>query len=101
MLRLDTRFLPDFPEALKAHAPLLEEARRSLLAKRKTPGSMLGFLDLPEDTETLREIRRFREQNPWVEDFVLIGIGGSALGPKALEAAFNGSGVRFHYVDHV
>ncbi|MDT7909016.1 glucose-6-phosphate isomerase [Thermus sp.] len=101
MLRLDTRFLPDFPEALKAHAPLLEEARRSLLAKRKTPGSMLGFLDLPEDTETLREIRRYREANPWVEDFVLIGIGGSALGPKALEAAFNESGVRFHYVDHV
>ena len=62
---------------------------------------MLGFLDLPEDTETLREIRRYREANPWVEDFVLIGIGGSALGPKALEAAFNESGVRFHYVDHV
>ncbi|MCH1927457.1 glucose-6-phosphate isomerase, partial [Shewanella sp. C31] len=39
--------------------------------------------------------------NPWVEDFVLLGIGGSALGPKALEAAFNESGVRFHYVDHV
>lgn len=34
-------------------------------------------------------------------DFVLIGIGGSALGPKALEAAFRESGVRFHYVDHV
>ncbi len=101
MLRLDTRFLPDFPEALGRHAPLLEEARERLLAKRKEPGSMLGWMDLPEDTETLREIRRFREQNPWVEDFVLLGIGGSALGPKALEAAFNESGVRFHFVDHV
>ncbi|WP_117237780.1 glucose-6-phosphate isomerase [Thermus sediminis] len=99
MLRLDTRFLKDFPEALSRHAPLLEEARERLLAKRKAPGSMLGWMDLPEDTETLREIRRYREANPWVEDFVLLGIGGSALGPKALEAAF-GEGVRFHYVDH-
>ncbi|BDG15300.1 glucose-6-phosphate isomerase [Thermus brockianus] len=101
MLRLDTRFLPGFSEELKAHAPLLLEAREALLAKRGQKGAMLGWMDLPEDTETLREIRRFREQNPWVEDFVLLGIGGSALGPKALEAAFADSGVRFHYVDHV
>ena len=101
MLRLDTRFLSGFPEALSRHGPLLEEARRRLLAKRGEPGSMLGWMDLPEDTETLREVRRYREANPWVEDFVLIGIGGSALGPKALEAAFNESGVRFHYLDHV
>ena len=101
MLRLDTRFLPDFPQAFKEHGPLLLQAREALLAKRKDPQSMLGWMDLPEDTETLREVRRFREANPWVEDFVLLGIGGSALGPKALEAAFNGSGVRFHYVDHV
>ncbi len=101
MLRLDTRFLQGFPEALRQHAPLLEEARERLLAKRKAPGAMLGWMDLPEDTETLREVRRYREASPWVEDFVLIGIGGSALGPKALEAAFRESGVRFHYVDHV
>ncbi|GAA5334013.1 MULTISPECIES: glucose-6-phosphate isomerase [Thermus] len=101
MLRLDTRFLPGFAEELKAHAPLLLEARERLLAKRGQKGAMLGWIDLPEDTETLREIRRFREANPWVEDFVLLGIGGSALGPKALEAAFRESGVRFHYVDHV
>ncbi|RTG92012.1 glucose-6-phosphate isomerase [Thermus scotoductus] len=101
MLRLDTRFLPDFPQAFKEHGPLLLQAREALLAKRKDPQSMLGWMDLPEDTETLRRIRRYREANPWVEDFVLLGIGGSALGPKALESAFNESGVRFHYVDHV
>ncbi|KHG64563.1 glucose-6-phosphate isomerase [Thermus sp. 2.9] len=101
MLRLDTRFLPGFAEDLRANLPLLQEARERLLAKRGQKGAMLGWIDLPEDTETLREIRRFRTANPWVEDFVLLGIGGSALGPKALEAAFNQSGVRFHYVDHV
>ncbi|WP_243089165.1 glucose-6-phosphate isomerase [Thermus neutrinimicus] len=101
MLRLDTRFLPHFPDALSEHAPILLGAREALLAKRKDPQSMLGWMDLPEDTETLRLIRRYREANPWVEDFVLLGIGGSALGPKALENAFNESGVRFHYVDHV
>lgn len=101
MLRLDVRFFPDFPQALKAHEPELLGARERLLSQKGAPGAMLGWVDLPEDTETLREIRRFREANPWVEDFVLLGIGGSALGPKALEAAFNQSGVRFHYVDHV
>ncbi|GLV48185.1 glucose-6-phosphate isomerase [Thermus sp. LT1-2-5] len=101
MLRLDTRFLPGFAEDLRANLALLQEARERLLAKRGQKGAMLGWMDLPEDTETLREIRRFRAANPWVEDFVLLGIGGSALGPKALEAAFNESGVRFHYVDHV
>ncbi|WP_038055214.1 glucose-6-phosphate isomerase [Thermus amyloliquefaciens] len=101
MLRLDTRFLAHFPEALKEHASLLLRAREALLSRRQDPQSMLGWIDLPEDTETLRHIRRYREANPWVEDFVLLGIGGSALGPKALEAAFNEGGVRFHYVDHV
>lgn len=101
MLRLDTRYLPGFSEALEAHREALLRARESLLAKRGDKAQMLGWLDLPEDTETLRAIRRYREENPWVEDFVLLGIGGSALGPKALEAAFNAGGVRFHYVDHV
>ncbi|GGM92848.1 glucose-6-phosphate isomerase [Thermus composti] len=101
MLRLDTRFLPGFPETLKAHAEALKAAQEALLAKRRDPQNMLGWIDLPEDTETLREIRRFREANPWVEDFVHIGIGGSSLGAMALEAAFRQSGVRFHYVDHV
>ncbi|WP_018111006.1 glucose-6-phosphate isomerase [Thermus igniterrae] len=101
MLRLDTRYLPGFAEALPAHREALLSARERLLAKRGDRAQMLGWLDLPEDTETLRAIRRYREENPWVEDFVLLGIGGSALGPKALEAAFNASGVRFHYVDHV
>ncbi|TBH20473.1 glucose-6-phosphate isomerase [Thermus thermamylovorans] len=101
MLRLDTRFLKGFPKALKVYEKDLLEARERLLAKNKAPGAMLGWMGLPEDTETLREIRRYREAHPWVEDYVLLGIGGSALGPKALEAAFNESGVRFHYVDHV
>lgn len=101
MLRLDTRFFPDFPQALKAHGTRLLKAREALLAKRKEPGQMLGWVDLPEDTETLRRIRRYQEVNPWVEDYVLLGIGGSALGPKALETAFNEGKVRFHYVDHV
>lgn len=101
MLRLDTRFLPGFGEALRQNAPRLLKARSALLARKGEPGAMLGWLDLPEDTETLRAIRRYREANPWVEDFVHIGIGGSALGPKALEAAFGDGKVRFHFVDHV
>ncbi len=62
---------------------------------------MLGWVHLPEDTETLRAVRRFREAHPWVEAFLHVGIGGSALGPKVLEAALGDGRVRFHFLDYV
>jgi glucose-6-phosphate isomerase len=48
----------------------------------------LGFLDLPAAHETTREIRQFAEgAGQAFSDIVVLGIGGSALGPIALRSA--------------
>ncbi|MBI5125956.1 MAG: glucose-6-phosphate isomerase, partial [Planctomycetes bacterium] len=48
------------------------------------------FLDLPYQKETSEEIKRIdRELRSWVKDFVVLGIGGSALGNIALHQALN------------
>jgi glucose-6-phosphate isomerase len=48
----------------------------------------LGFLDLPGARESTAEIRRFAEgAGQAFSDIVVLGIGGSALGPIALRSA--------------
>src|SRR3990167_6021663 len=48
------------------------------------------FLDLPYQKETAGEIKSIdRELRSWVKDFVVLGIGGSALGNIALHQALN------------
>ena len=48
----------------------------------------LGFMDLPYQTEVLKEIRRLAKPVlEWCWDFVVLGIGGSALGARALSQA--------------
>ncbi|MER3483472.1 MAG: glucose-6-phosphate isomerase, partial [Meiothermus sp.] len=42
-----------------------------------------------------------RQANPWVKDFVVLGIGGSALGTQCVQAALGKGPVRFHIVDNV
>ncbi|MBI5124785.1 MAG: glucose-6-phosphate isomerase, partial [Planctomycetes bacterium] len=50
----------------------------------------LAFLDLPYQKETAGEIKRIGgELRSWVKDFVVLGIGGSALGNTALHQALN------------
>lgn len=51
---------------------------------------LLGFLQLPFDTKVVDEIRTFKDKTSWVDTVVLIGIGGSALGPQALKNALAG-----------
>jgi glucose-6-phosphate isomerase len=48
----------------------------------------LGFLDLPDRHEMTRQIRQFAEgAGQAFSDIVVLGIGGSALGPIALRSA--------------
>lgn len=48
----------------------------------------LGFMELPYQTEVLKEIRRLgKPVLEWCWDFVVLGIGGSALGARALQQA--------------
>jgi glucose-6-phosphate isomerase len=51
----------------------------------------LGFLDLPHASETVDHVRRLADGfGQWFEDVVVLGIGGSGLGAKALKDALLG-----------
>lgn len=91
----------DLAAALAEHAGGLEAARNALWSRRMDPDEFLGWIEVPEDTETLREILRYRQANAWVEDLVVLGIGGSALGAQAVSAALGKGPVRLHFVDNV
>lgn len=91
----------DLTAELAANARNLEAARDSLLARKSNPEEFLGWIDSPEDTEAVRNVLRYRQANPWVSDFVALGIGGSALGAQAVSAALGKGPVRLHFVDNV
>lgn len=60
--------------------------------QRLRASGTVGFLDLPRDTALLRQSTDFaRRARGKYDDVVLLGIGGSALGPIALRAALCGS----------
>jgi len=91
----------DLGAALGDHAHQLQAAREALWSRKADPAEFLGWIDVPEDTETLREILRYREANDWVEELVVLGIGGSALGAQAVNAALGRGPVRLHFVDNI
>lgn len=72
-----------------ALAQLADPARRALdhtLARRKAGD--IGFLDLPEDRATARACMDYaRDLDPAIDTVVVLGIGGSSLGPRALYSA--------------
>ena len=65
--------------------PRLEEATKELL------DGDLGFMQLPKTSEYAEESRSLAEEirNSGATDFILAGIGGSALGPMAVQKALN------------
>lgn len=71
------------PELQAGLAPRLEEARRALLAKAGT--GMLGWTELPQQDP--RQYLDFAAAAGRYECLLVIGIGGSALGPTALATA--------------
>lgn len=74
------------PEDLEALAPRLEAVHEDLM-QRRTQGR-LAFLDLPYQEQVLKEIRRITKPLlEWCWEFVVLGIGGSALGARALHQA--------------
>jgi glucose-6-phosphate isomerase len=110
MLRLDLHNLfserigehgIDWAAAFAAHARSLETARDTLWGRKSNPSEFLGWIDVPEDTETVRRVLRYRQANNWVQDLVVLGIGGSALGAQAVATALGNGSVRLHFVDNV
>ena len=69
---------------------------------RRVDSGELPFLRLHEDTSTLECIKEHvaRIGNRF-DDCVVLGIGGSSLGGRALINALGGSGLRVHFPDNV
>ena len=66
-------------------------AKRGFDALRS--GGSVGFVDLPSDTSLLSQVTTFANQaRGKYDDVVILGIGGSALGPIALRTALRPSG---------
>ena len=74
------------PEGLKSMAPKANAFMEDLLKERA--GGKLPFFELPY--QNLREIIQFAEKKrKQFENFVVVGIGGSALGNIALQNSLN------------
>lgn len=70
-------------DALAARAA----AAVDVTAERRARGD-IGFLELPDDRQAARACMDFaRELPPEVDTMVVLGIGGSSLGPRALYSA--------------
>ncbi|WP_457629491.1 glucose-6-phosphate isomerase [Oceanithermus sp.] len=91
----------EWDRELAAFTPRLEAARDALWERAGAPEAMLGWVHLPEATDVLRSVQRFALSREDVTDVLVLGIGGSALGAKALDAALGGAGARLHFVDNV
>ena len=88
-LRLDDKFVKPFitDEEIAAIAPEVDAAAASLRAKTGKGAEMLGWLDLPEnyDKEEFARIKAAAEKIKKTCDvFIVIGIGGSYLGSRAV-----------------
>jgi glucose-6-phosphate isomerase len=71
---------------LKELAPRLQALDEELQAGRQS--GRLGFMDLPYQTQVLEEVRRVSKPLlEWCWHWVVLGIGGSALGSRALHQA--------------
>jgi glucose-6-phosphate isomerase len=76
------------PDALEQAAGL-HAGRVAALKSARDAGS-LGFLDLPDDDDTLTACLQYAESKRGrFENLVVLGIGGSALGTLALHAALS------------
>ncbi len=74
--------------AIKAFSKKAEKFHKELLARRKA--EELGFFDLPYQDALVRQIKKTVSQlKGRFDNFVVLGIGGSALGNIALQTALN------------
>ena len=73
-------------EELEELTPRLENVDQQIKDWRATGD--IGFFDLPYNKETVKEIKKLAKQlKEWCRDVLVLGIGGSALGARALQQA--------------
>jgi len=73
--------------ALEALTPQIEKATQAMSEKRP----QMAWRDLPyNQAEIVKDIQQYAaEMKPQIDAFVVLGIGGSALGPLAVQQALN------------
>jgi len=75
-------------KSLKALAPKVRGHHKTLMKMKKE--GRLGFAQLPYDMKTVSDISRaIKKRAGKYENFVILGIGGSALGPISVQTALN------------
>ena len=72
-----------FDQLAEKTEPLIEQ----LNADRKA--GKVRYRDLPYQKRTVEQVKQVAGQFSWCENFVVLGIGGSALGNIALQTALN------------
>jgi glucose-6-phosphate isomerase len=73
-------------EEMNALTPKLAQVHEELQTGRES--GTYAFFDLPYDTEVIKDIRRLAKPLlEWCWEFIVLGIGGSALGARALHQA--------------
>jgi glucose-6-phosphate isomerase len=77
------------PEDLSGLSEVAGKIHLDLKQKRDT--GKIGFYDLPYDNQTVKEITAYAKKRiKRFQNVVLLGIGGSCLGPRALHSALVG-----------
>lgn len=84
--------VPDGVSAERLSGDLAERfAEAYAVVERQRESGVLGFLDLPEASDTVAEIRSWtRSKAGAFDDVVVLGIGGSGLGATAVKEALLG-----------
>ncbi|MDD3581314.1 MAG: glucose-6-phosphate isomerase [Desulfobacca sp.] len=73
-------------EELEALTPRMQELDQDLKSRRQR--GELAFYELPYRQETIAEVKKLSKPLlEWFWDFIVLGIGGSALGARALHQA--------------
>ena len=72
-----------FDQLAEKTEPLIEQ----LNADRKA--GKVRYRDLPYQKRTVEQVKQVADEFSWCENFVVLGIGGSALGNIALQTALN------------
>ena len=74
------------PEEIDEFKDVMTDAHKDMMERRKN--GELPFFDLPFQTRELRKLKRAADEiRKKVENFVVLGIGGSALGTRAVYRA--------------
>ena len=91
-LDLNHLFFPnisDGPKRLSETSPLFSSTHKALQALRHT--GQLGFANLPKETLIAEEILKVADSYRGIQNVLMFGIGGSALGALSVEKALRRS----------